>query len=115
MVQNRLLSSNNMESGVAQRAVSVKSFFERLLSIPRGFKKFYPGSSGGAGPKARTSAGTAKAKKENPGRGKEGGKGGGKRDNKDPFDDSVAAFGPLILGTGLVGALLYLLDQSARG
>ena len=113
MVHCRPISFNTMKLDITQRAVSVKSFFEKLLSVPRGFKKFYPESSGGSGPKAKTSG---KARKEHSGGGKDGGKGGGKRGNKDPFDNNnMASFGPLLVGTGLVGALLYLLEQSTRG
>eukprot|EP00602_Paraphysomonas_sp_CaronLab_P007122 CAMPEP_0185030138 /NCGR_PEP_ID=MMETSP1103-20130426/16918_1 /TAXON_ID=36769 /ORGANISM="Paraphysomonas bandaiensis, Strain Caron Lab Isolate" /LENGTH=812 /DNA_ID=CAMNT_0027565135 /DNA_START=122 /DNA_END=2560 /DNA_ORIENTATION=+ len=91
-------------------------FFERLLSIPRGFKKFYPkqgdGAKGSKGDSASKSSEKVKSSWKKKGSNKGSG-GGGNKDN-DPFGD-LWGFLPLIVGTGAVAAILYRLESSLSG
>lgn len=101
-----------MKQDISRRTISIQSYFERLFTVPRGFKKFYP-ESGGSVPKSGTGSKTSRANAKKSGSGGGGGKGGGNKD-KDPFD-TMWGYIPLIVGTGAVGIALYALDQSTQG
>jgi hypothetical protein len=118
-------SSSMRSSNLVENKWSIQTYFERLFSIPKGFKKFYPkgktesppsGGSTGSVPKEKqipkgeqnaekASENTFKSKK------KTSGSGGGKKD-EDPFMSNIV---PITLGVAAIGASLYLLDSSGTG